>query len=241
MSDPRGPGPGGPGPAAPPSPLDQLGIISIAECELTPDLTLLEAWTPEGILSLYWHGPFDAEEVVVCCSGAAGGVIGPGHGLWHELGVALVEQGIGTIRFGYRNVQNPNMCLLDAAAVLELAASEGARRAVTLGHSFGGAVAVRVAAAIPSLVVGVGTYATQSGGCEVAGRFSQRPMILFHGGDDKTIPVSSSAIVAGFHGRGELVLLKGAGHGLEEAADELLDKSLAWIPKTLAAARPEPA
>lgn len=215
------------------TPLERIGIHSMTEVEVTDRLTHLEAYTADGLLTVFWHGDFDAPEVVVCCSGATGGLLGPAGGLWHRVGVALAERGIGTVRFRYRNPQDPSQCILEAAAVLELAAREGARRAVTLGHSFGGAVAIRAAVGLPGLVVGVATYATQSGGCEAASRMGRRPLVLFHGDKDRTVPLPSSALVAGFHGRGDVVVLPGAGHDLIEVADDLLDRTLAWVPSVL--------
>jgi pimeloyl-ACP methyl ester carboxylesterase len=119
-------------------------------------------------------------------------------------------------------------------ATLELTARKGARRAVTVGHSFGGAVAVRAGILADEMVVGVVTLATQSAGCEVADRLAGTPVLCFHGTADELLPPMCSELVAGLSG-GELVILDGAGHLLAQAGEELRARLLEWIPAKLAA------
>lgn len=216
------------------TPFERLGVHTIREIELLPGLAHIEALTSAGLLTLLWHGPRHASRVVVCCGGAMGGLLGPGEGLWHDLGVELADRGIGTVRISYRQPNNPGPCVRDVVAVLETAAVTGAERAVALGHSFGGAVAIRAAVALPDLVVAVATFATQIGGSDVANQMADRPLLLFHGDNDTILPAASSAVVAEMHGAGEVVLLPGAGHSLAEAADELRSRCLDWIPRMLA-------
>ena len=84
----------------------------------------------------------------------------------------------------------------------------------------------------------VATLATQSAGCQSAPQLRGRPVLLVHGDADTIIPASSSAMVRGIAGHGEAVVLPGAGHLLNEAADDLRDRLAAWI---LAAFSGEPA
>lgn len=222
-----------------PTPIERIGVHTLREVEITPDLVHLEGITSSaGMLTVLWHGPRDADRVVACCGGAFGGLLGPGDSLWHSLGVALAEQGIGTMRISYRQPNNPAPCVRDVIAMLETAQANGARRAVTLGHSFGGAVAIRAAVGLPDLVVAVATFATQIAGSEVADQLADKPLLLFHGDADTILPAASSAMVAKLHGNGELVMLPGAGHRLTEAADELLERCLDWIPEMLAEPAP---
>ena len=67
--------------------------------------------------------------------------------------------------------------LLDVAAAVQLVVGAGADRVVIMGHSFGGAVAVRVGVGLDPLVAGVVTFATQSAGCEVAGALHGKPLL----------------------------------------------------------------
>jgi pimeloyl-ACP methyl ester carboxylesterase len=115
-----------------------------------------------------------------------------------------------------------------------VAARQGARRFVTVGHSFGGAVAVQLAMALGDHAGGVVTLATQSAGCEDAEGLAQTPMLLIHGDRDEILPPFASEVVHGLAGgHGELAILPGAGHLLVEAADDLRTRLLDWIPSKL--------
>jgi len=223
------------------TPLEELGVLAIQEKEIASALAHLEIYTWKGLLTLMWHGPRDAPGALVAGGGAAGGLLGPASGLYHDLGVALAEQGIATIRVGWRRPDDIPMCSHDMAAACEMAAVRGTRRFVTMGHSFGGAIAVRVGVAFPRLIRGVVTLATQSAGCEHAAGLAGRPFLLFHGENDELLPPHVSETVqmlAGGHG--ELVILPGTGHLLSEVGDELRSRLLEWVPAVLANEPQEP-
>jgi len=216
-------------------PFDLLGSLAIQEVEVAPALFHVEVYSRGGLLTLLWHGDRDAERVVLMGGGAMGGMLGPADGAYHDLGVAFAAMGIGCIRVGYRRPNDLPECILDMAAAADLAGRAGAQRFVTVGHSFGGAVAVGAAIALPAHVVGVVTLATQSAGCEQAELLYGKPMLLLHGDKDEILPVMCSEVVnelAG--GRGELVILRGAGHLMTQAGPELRERLLAWIPPVLA-------
>jgi pimeloyl-ACP methyl ester carboxylesterase len=211
------------------SPLDLLEVIAVQEVDITPELVHMEVFTLRGLLTVLWHGPRDAEVIAVAGGGAIGGLLGPASGLYQRLGVALAARGIGMLRVGYRRPNDLDRCTLDLCAAIDLAARKGAQRAVTLGHSFGGAVAVRAACAVGDVVAGVVTYATQSAGCEVAGELAGRPLLLFHGDQDELLPPEASEVVRQIAGTGELVVLAGEGHLLSGAGDLLLERTVAFV------------
>jgi pimeloyl-ACP methyl ester carboxylesterase len=103
-----------------------------------------------------------------------------------------------------------------------------------MGHSFGGAVAVRVGVGLPEVVAGVVTFATQSAGCEVAGGLSNRPLLLFHGDRDEILPFESSEMVRMIAGAGEVVRLPGDGHLLAKSGDAIWERLEQWLPGVLA-------
>ena len=214
------------------SPVEELGLLAMQEVAVTSRLRHVEGFTRSGLLTLLWHGEGDEENVVVACGGAMGGLLGPAGGLYHRLGVALADEGIGFVRVSYRRPNDLDSCVYDVAAAAQIASAHGAVRAVAMGHSFGGAVAVRVGVAMPDFVTGVVTFATQSAGCEVAEGLSGRPVLLFHGDRDELLPAQCSELVQMLAG-GELVLLPGTGHLMTEAADSMYERLLEWIPKVL--------
>jgi pimeloyl-ACP methyl ester carboxylesterase len=115
---------------------------------------------------------------------------------------------------------------------VQLAADSGARNVVVMGHSFGGAVAVRVGVVMDE-VSGVVTFATQSAGCEVAAGLRGRPLLLFHGDQDEILPLESSQIVAAMAGRGEVVVCEGDGHLLAHSSADISARLREWLPPIL--------
>ena len=219
----------------PAGPYDRLGVLARQSVEIADGLRHVELFTMQGLLTVLWHGPMDADRAVIAAGGAMGGLLGPADGLYHDLGVHLAGEGIATLRVSYRVPNDFARCVHDALAVADLAARQGARRFVTVGHSFGGAVAVQLGMAMGENTAGVVTLATQSAGCEDAAGLEGIPLLLFHGDRDEILPSFASEVVhqlAGGHG--ELVILPGAGHLLSEAGDVLRERLGAWIPAQLA-------
>ncbi|MGQ0823462.1 MAG: alpha/beta hydrolase [Actinomycetota bacterium] len=219
---------------APRSPLELLEALAVQESEVTPALRHVEIYTMRGLLTLLWHGPRDAAHVVVSGGGAMGSLLGPAEGLYNDLGVTLAARGIGTVRVGYRKPNDLSRCVHDMAAAADFASRSGARRFVTIGHSFGGAVAVQAGVVLGAHCRGVVTLSTQSAGCEHANELHGTPLLLFHGTRDELLPPETSAVVHMMAGHGEVVLLPGAGHLLTEAAAELRERLAAWIPAQFA-------
>jgi pimeloyl-ACP methyl ester carboxylesterase len=211
------------------SPLDLLEALTVQEVEIAPDFRHLEIYTMRGLVTLLWHGPVDATDVLVTCGGGMGSLLGPAEGLYHDLGVALAARGIGTVRVGYRKPNDLPRCVHDVAAAADLAGRRGARRFVVMGHSFGGAVAIQVGAVLGTHCAGVVTLSTQSAGCEVAAELGDTPLLLLHGTSDEILPPETSAVVQMLAGHGEVVLLPGSGHLLTEAAGELRERLGSWI------------
>jgi hypothetical protein len=216
-------------------PLDRLEVLDRQEVQITSGLAHLEILTSRGLLSLLWHGRRTAESVVLLCSGGGGGLLGPADGIFHDLGTVFARHDIGTVRVGYRRPGHLDLCLLDALVAADLATRSGARRFVLVGHSFGGAVAIRTAVILGNWTAGVVTLATQSTGCEVADRLAGVPMLLLHGDRDELIPVMASGLVhqlAG--GQGDLVVIPGCSHTMVEADHEIRRRLVPWIPARLA-------
>jgi hypothetical protein len=214
--------------------LSGLGVLGHQGVAIGPNLRHLEIYTWEGLLTILWHGDPAADDVVICCGGALGGLLGPA-GLYHELGEQFAELGIATMRVGYRRPNDLDACVLDLLVAGQLAAQDGGSRVVTVGHSFGGAVAVQAGVRLGERTAGVVTLATQSAGVEPGEALADRgvPVLLLHGDRDDILPFYASQMVQMICG-GELVILPGASHRLTEAADELRTRLGAWIPTVLA-------
>ena len=218
----------------PRSPLQLLAAMAADEVHITPTLRHIEVYTMEGLLTLLWHGEPDAAHVVVTCGGGMGGLLGPANGLYHDLGERLwIQHGIGTVRVGYRTPNHLPRCVHDVAASADLASRSGAQRFITMGHSFGGAVAIQAATVLAEYCAGVCTFATQSAGCEDAGQL-RSPLLMFHGDVDEILPLDTSYVVQAIAGQGEIVVCEGNGHLLDKAAVAIRDRLVEWIPAMFA-------
>jgi pimeloyl-ACP methyl ester carboxylesterase len=216
------------------SPLELLEALAREEVELSPSLRHLEIYTMRGLLTILWHGPVDAERVVVMCGGAMGGLLGPAGGLYHDLGERFAAEGIATLRVGYRKPNDLARCVLDVAAAADLATRAGGRRFVTVGHSFGGAVAVQAGMVLGEYCHGIVTLATQSAGCEDAGNLrADVPVLLLHGDRDELLPPDTSFVVQMLIGHGDVEILPGTGHLFTEVGDPLRRRLEEWIPAQL--------
>lgn len=216
---------------APQTPLEMLNVLASQQATLSPTLRQVELFTMQGLLSLLWHEPVgQARNVaVLMMGGAMGGTLGPGESLYHELGESLSNEGIPSIRMSYRKPNDLDRCCVDAAAAVQLLVGSGADSVVLMGHSFGGAVAVRVGVGLSEMVGGVVTFATQSAGCEVAGGLQGKPLLMFHGDSDSILPVEASEVVRAMAGTGELHVMAGDDHLLAHSHNEMMTILSPWL------------
>lgn len=219
-----------------PSALASLQVFARSTATLAPGLDHTEIYTPHGLLTVLAHHPDPATRApvaIVMGGGAMGGLLGPGHALYQRLGDAWAARGVASYRVGYRIPNDLDRCAHDMACAVEMAAEAGAERVVLMGHSFGGAVAIRVAVVMTDLVAGVVTFATQSGGCEVAGALAGRPLLLFHGDRDEILPMQASEMVQMIAGSGDLVVCEGDGHLLGRSDELIVGRLDEWLPAAL--------
>lgn len=219
----------------PRTPLDALGVMASSDVMLTPTLRHVEMYTRRGLLTLLWHEPDQRTQrqpgALVLCGGAMGGLLGPGDAMYHRLGEAWAARGVPVLRVSYRTPNDIDACCVDVAAAAQLAiGGAGAEKVVLMGHSFGGAVAVRVGVGLRDMVAGVATFATQSAGCEVAGGLQGLPFLLFHGERDEILPIEASEMVTMIAGWGEVVRLPGDGHLLAKSDDAIWERLEEWLP-----------
>ena len=222
----------------PATPLDALGILASQQAMMNPGLRHVEMYTRRGLLSILWHEPTGETRpwATVMLGGAMGGVLGPGDSLYHVLGEELAERGIPTIRVSYRAPNDLDSCCVDAAAAVQLAVGSGADHVVLMGHSFGGAVAVRVGVGLSEMVAGIVTFATQSAGCEVAGGLQGKPLLMFHGDSDSILPADASEVVRAIAGSGDLRIMEGDDHLLSKSHERMRREVLEWVDSLVAGA-----
>lgn len=219
----------------PQTPLDALQVMASSDAMITETLRHVEMYTMRGLLTLLWHEPPAGVEVqpgaLVLCGGAMGGLLGPGDALYQRLGEEWSRRGVAVLRVSYRRPNDLDLCCVDLAAAVQLAiGGAGAEKVVVMGHSFGGAIAVRVGVGLNEMVAGVVTFSTQSAGCEVAGGLSETPLLLFHGERDEILPIEASDMVRTIAGTGDLVRLPGDGHLLAKSDAIIWERLEDWLP-----------
>lgn len=216
-----------------PTAIGALRALATTDVAITDSLRHREVYTTRGLLTALWHEPLGETQpaAIVAGAGAMGGLLGPGRGLYQSLGDRWSARGVRFLRINYREPNNLDLCAHDLACGVEWARDAGAERVVVMGHSFGGAVAVRTAVVMPASVVGVVTFATQSAGCEVAGALDGRPLLLFHGDADELLPAASSYMVQAIAGSGEVVILAGDGHLLDKSDNVITTHLDDWLPR----------
>jgi alpha-beta hydrolase superfamily lysophospholipase len=184
--------------------------------------------TTRGTIPMILHAAPEAQRAALCLSGAIGGYDGPAF-LYPRLGLEMPRQGVSIARINYRAPNEFGDCVLDAMAGLAVLGRLGHTRMATVGHSFGGAVAINAGTISPA-VTAVVALSSQLAGAHVAGELAPRPLLLIHGDADTILPHQSSEAI--FERAGEpktIKIIRGAGHRLSEAADEIFDLTADWL------------
>lgn len=182
----------------------------------------------------FYPVPEGTDRVVVTVGGVGGGWDTPAHGLYPRLGRELPEAGIGLLRVCFRNPTLLEEAILDVLGAIAFLEAEGVTQVGLVGHSFGGAVVIQAAAA-SALVKTVVTLATQGYGSDPVSDLGPRcSILLLHGTGDRVLsPVCSQHAFDQAQEPKELTLYEGAGHGLDEAAEEVHRRVHDWLVRRL--------
>ncbi len=196
--------------------------------------------TTAGFIATRYHpanGHAAATEGVVWVGGAGGGLDGPARGLYPAMCIQLQERGISGLRLHYRFLNDLPECVLDTLLGVAFLEAQGVQRTAIVGHSFGGAVVISAGALSPK-VQAVVAMSTQTYGTDLAPQLAPRPLLLVHGSNDRVLPdACSRQVFAMAHEPKQLEIFPGAGHGLDECREELIDLLLGWIPSYFAEAK----
>ena len=217
-----------------------LTPLAVEESPFSPGVSSLEFLTGQGFLISLFHKPDTAKgSAVIWAGGAFGGLNGPAEMLYPTLATRLAGRGVSSLRIHYRKPNALSDCVFDILLAEEfLRLSKGCDRIVTVGHSFGGGVAIAAAAMSPKMA-GVVAMSPQLDGTQTVEKIAPRPLLLVHGEADPILPALCSRNI---HDRARdpktLVLYPGAGHLLTECAAELRGLLERWIMETLEGSSP---
>ncbi|MGQ9370507.1 dienelactone hydrolase family protein [Azospirillum sp. ST 5-10] len=190
--------------------------------------------TARGPVECRYYESSGATRGAVWIGGIDGGFDTPARGLYPRLSEHLREHGIASLRVRFRRSTVLDEAVHDTRAGLAFLERQGVAGVAITGHSFGGAVAIRAAAAAPALVRTVAVLATQSFGADAVAGLGV-PLLLVHGEADAVLAPACSLHVARLAEEPKrLVLVPGAGHGLDEAAESVCREVRDWLLRTLA-------
>jgi alpha/beta superfamily hydrolase len=208
------------------------------EAEGFEPVTLL---TSLGEIATRYYAAPGAAAGTIFVGGAGGGFDTPVCGwLYPRLSERLSrEDAVACLRVQYRHPADLEESTLDVLAAIAFVESEGGRAIALVGHSFGGAVVIRAAAASEAVKTCV-AMSTQTYGAEPAADLGPRcSLLLAHGTADEILPHRCSEYVYRIARQPKSLLLKhGARHGLDEWADELPGILREWIHAELRRALP---
>ncbi|MCA9846472.1 MAG: alpha/beta hydrolase [Dehalococcoidia bacterium] len=193
----------------------------------------VELDTTRGLITLVMAAYEGGTGVAIFLAGAGGGDRGPANELYVRLGNELAGQGISAVRVKYREPGEFEECVADAMAALSFLKAVGAQKVVLVGHSFGGAVAVKTGELSP-LSTAVCSMSTQRYGTFEVEELG-KPLLLIHGSRDEVLDKAASEDV--FERAREpkrIVILEGAGHGLTESEGEVFDLVKSFVTEHLA-------
>ena len=192
----------------------------------TSDEYILELNTTRGVIKGYLRACEGKTAFVIFVGGAGGTVSGPADKVYEKIGISLVEHGISSLRIEYRKPGDFAESVVDVLAGCSFMQGIGAREALLVGHSFGGAVAIK-AGELSDLVKGVTAISSQLYGTQDVHQLN-KPLLLIHGDQDEILHHEASEdIYRRASDPKSIEIIKDSGHGLQEDPDavySLLEK-----------------
>lgn len=201
------------------------------------DAALVRLGRGRGAVRFAYHPASAATEGVLWLSGTDGGLDGPFDGLYSGLARELQGNGVASAQLIYHRPGQFEPSLVEAREVLDYLERAGLAHVAVVGFSFGGGVAVELAAERTE-IEGVIVLSGQGFGTEEVNRLAPRPLYILHTLGDSNIPVATAYSLFERAGApAALVVLSRGDHHLETVAPEVERLVRRW----LGAALPPPA
>jgi alpha-beta hydrolase superfamily lysophospholipase len=188
--------------------------------------------TSRGEIRAVLHPSATSPAAAIYAGGARGGFEGPGDGLYPRMAARLRPLMSG-LRLHYREPGEFEECVLDVLAGVSFLRGVGAAGIALVGHSFGGAVVIKVGELSPH-VGGVAALSPQLYGTRTVERLG-KPLLLVHGMRDSVLDYRASEdIFARAREPKRIVFFPEDGHGLAQSAGEIEDLLAEWMPGVVA-------
>lgn len=196
----------------------------------TPDgFTPVVLDSARGPVETHHYTVPNATRAALWVGGVGGGFDTPARDLYPRLCRRLRDRGIPSLRVRFRRSTSLPDAVADLLEGVEYLRRHSAAAVALTGHSFGGAVAIQTALSAPDVVRTVVTLASQGFGAEGIANL-HCPVLLIHGEADDVLPPRCSLLLHRLaHEPKRLVLMPGAGHGLDETAEAVCREVEDWI------------
>ncbi|MBI4348189.1 MAG: alpha/beta hydrolase [Elusimicrobia bacterium] len=178
--------------------------------------------------------PVPSARAALFVGGVGGGWDTPAHGLYPRLCADLPGDGIACLRLRFRDPTQLAEAEYDCLAAVEYLERRHATSVALVGHSVGAAAVLRAAARCAAVRTVV-ALAAQSHGVEGVDTLGPRCSTFFiHGLLDRLLPPAcSTRLHAAAREPKRLKYVNGAGHLLDEAAEQVYRDLRAWLVQEL--------
>jgi pimeloyl-ACP methyl ester carboxylesterase len=190
----------------------------------------IQMYTEEGpIESHYYAAPF-ATKAIIFVGNDSVGFDSPGNNMYPRLALDLLSWQVNSLQIRFRDPMDVSQGVLDVLAGVVFLQTEKISSIGIVGHSFGGAVAIHAALAVPAVSTVVG-LAPQNFGTEVISLLQDsQSVLLLHGKKDEVLPALSSATLYQLaHEPKDVFFYNNAKHNFNESAEKVYEKTKAWI------------
>lgn len=171
---------------------------------------------------------------VLWLSGVDGGLDGPFDGFYSLLAEQLQHAGLASAQLLYRSPGEFEASVREALLALAFLEQQGIQNVALVGFSFGGAVAIEVAAANPKVATVV-TLASQEYGTDRVAEIAPRPLLVVHAEGDEVMPVSVARSIYERAGPDKkLVVLPTSDHYLTDASPRVERLIRRWLLRNVA-------
>jgi dienelactone hydrolase len=184
----------------------------------------------KGPIPCRWYAAVANQAAVIWVGGVGGGWDTPAQGLYPRLAQRLQKEGIGSLRVRFRDPTDLEEAMHEVRAGIDYLQQHGIERLGFVGHSFGGAVVIQAAATTP-LARAVIALATQGYGTDAVNMLNSHcAILLIHGTGDTVLgPANSQYVYRLAHKPKQIKLYPGAGHGLDEVAEDIERLTYEWV------------
>lgn len=186
--------------------------------------------TEQGSIECHYYASSFAKKAVILVGSVGGSFDSPGNNLYPKLATELMKWQINSLRIRFRDPMDIGEGILDMLAGISFLQNEHIESIGLVGHSFGGAVAIQTAAAVPSISTVV-SLASQSFGAEAITHLQDyQSVLLVHGKKDEVLPaISSVTLYQLAHEPKDIFFYNNASHNLNEVDNPLYEKVKTWI------------